>query len=65
MGPPTSASGKLQKVSAAAKVASFSAGIVDSKKPFAVVAEDGAILGEVTPAAVIDLLAGRDREARL
>ena len=65
MGPPTSASGKLQKVNAAAKVASFSAGIVDSKKPFAVVAEDGAILGEVTPAAVIDLLAGRDREARL
>ena len=41
-----------------AKVASFSAGIVSSGKPFAVVNGSGKPMGEVTPEAVIALLAG-------
>jgi glycine betaine/proline transport system ATP-binding protein len=41
-----------------AKIASFSASIVSSQKPFAVVNGTGKPLGEVTPQAVIDLLAG-------
>ena len=43
-----------------AKIASFASEIVAAKRPFAVVDETGAVLGEVTPNAVIDLLAGRD-----
>jgi len=43
-----------------AKIASFASEIVAKKQPFAVVDETGAVLGEVTPNAVIDLLAGRD-----
>ncbi|MDP3896561.1 MAG: glycine betaine/L-proline ABC transporter ATP-binding protein [Mesorhizobium sp.] len=41
-----------------AKIASFSASIISSGKPFAVVNGSGRPLGEVTPQAVIDLLAG-------
>ena len=41
-----------------AKIASFSASIVAAGKPFAVVNGTGKPLGEVTPQAVIDLLAG-------
>jgi len=44
-----------------AKIASFSAGIINAKKPFAVVNGTGKPIGEVTPQAVIDLLAGLDR----
>ncbi|RVA26855.1 glycine betaine/L-proline ABC transporter ATP-binding protein, partial [Mesorhizobium sp. M7A.F.Ca.CA.004.11.2.1] len=44
-----------------AKIASFSAGIVAANKPFAVVNGTGKPIGEVTPQAVIDLLAGIDR----
>ena len=43
-----------------ARVASFSAGIVAAAKPFAVVNGSGKPIGEVTPQAVIDLLAGID-----
>jgi glycine betaine/proline transport system ATP-binding protein len=45
-------------VSPEQRVSSFSAAIVSSGKPFAVVDASGEILGEVTPQAVIALLAG-------
>jgi glycine betaine/proline transport system ATP-binding protein len=48
-------------VSPDAKIASFSASIVASGKPFAVVNGTGKPIGEVTPQAVIGLLAGLDR----
>jgi len=48
-------------VSPEAKIASFSAGIVAAGKPFAVVNGSGKPIGEVTPQAVIDLLAGIER----
>ncbi len=44
-----------------AKIASFSANIVAAGKPFAVVNGTGKPIGEVTPQAVIDLLAGVER----
>lgn len=46
------------KVDAAAKIASFSAEIISADAPFAVIGDRGRIEGEVTPAAVINLLAG-------
>ena len=46
-----------------ARVASFSAQLISAKKPFAVVNGTGKPIGEVTPEAVIDLLAGIDRGA--
>ncbi|UCI07023.1 quaternary amine ABC transporter ATP-binding protein [Mesorhizobium sp. B1-1-8] len=48
-------------VSPEAKIASFSAGIVAAGKPFAVVNGSGKPIGEVTPQAVIELLAGIER----
>jgi len=48
-------------VKAAAKVASFAPELVASELPFAVVDAAGKTVGEVTPKAVIDLLAGRDQ----
>jgi glycine betaine/proline transport system ATP-binding protein len=45
-------------VSSDARVASFAAEIIGAKKPFAVVNGAGTPIGEVTPDAVIDLLAG-------
>ncbi|MDB5523004.1 MAG: glycine betaine/L-proline transporter, ATPase subunit [Rhizobium sp.] len=48
------------KVTPEARIASFSQAIVSSGKPFAVVDNSGQVLGEVTPNAVIDLLAGVD-----
>ena len=47
------------KVDAKAKVETFAADIVGAKLPFAVTDGKGKTLGEVTPQAVIDLLAGR------
>ncbi|MBZ9797440.1 glycine betaine/L-proline ABC transporter ATP-binding protein [Mesorhizobium sp. ES1-4] len=44
-----------------AKISSFSASIVAAGKPFAVVNGTGKPIGEVTPQAVIDLLAGIER----
>lgn len=41
-----------------ARIAQFAAEIVSTGKPFGVRDDDGRILGEVTPKAVIDLLAG-------
>ncbi|MFN0217640.1 MAG: glycine betaine/L-proline ABC transporter ATP-binding protein [Hyphomicrobium sp.] len=51
-------------VNATDKIASFSAKIVGAKKSFVVTSADGKPVGEVTPEAVIDLLADRDRDAR-
>ncbi len=48
-------------VSPDARVASFSAQIIAAKKPFAVVNGSGKPIGEVTPEAVINLLAGINR----
>ena len=53
----------LRKITATAKVASFAADIVAAGRPFAVTDEGGRIIGEVTPAAVINLLAGREASA--
>ena len=47
------------KVEAKAKVETFAADIVGAKLPFAVIDENGKLLGEIAPQAVIDLLAGR------
>jgi glycine betaine/proline transport system ATP-binding protein len=54
------------RVKASDRVASFAAEIVASRKPFAVTDSDGTTVGEVTPEAVINLLAGHEqwREAR-
>ena len=49
------------KVAPDAKIASFAAEIVAAGKPFAVVDGTGKPIGEVTPQAVIDLLAGIER----
>ncbi len=43
-----------------AKIASFAADIVAAATPFAVTDGDGDVVGEVTPQAVINLLAGND-----
>jgi glycine betaine/proline transport system ATP-binding protein len=47
------------KVEAKAKIETFAADIVAAKAPFAVVDGNGALLGEIAPEAVVDLLAGR------
>ena len=44
-----------------ATLASFAADIVGSAQPFAVVEEDGRILGEIWSEQVIEILAGRER----
>ena len=49
------------KVPAKAKLASFAGDIVGSAQPFAVVEEDGRILGEIWSDQVIEILAGRER----
>ena len=48
-------------VKATDKIASFAAAIVGARKPFAVADAERQVVGEVTPDAVIDLLAGRDQ----
>lgn len=52
-----------EKVSAAARIDSFSARIMDPAVPFAVVDADGNVIGEITSAAVTDLLVGKERRA--
>ncbi|MGE0241096.1 MAG: glycine betaine/L-proline ABC transporter ATP-binding protein [Parvibaculaceae bacterium] len=47
------------KVAAKAKIETFAADIVGATAPFAVVDGKGALVGEIAPQAVIDLLAGR------
>lgn len=47
----------VRTIGAAAKVASFAAGIVKANAPFGVVDNAGVVIGQVTPASVIELLA--------
>ncbi|MGE4253504.1 MAG: glycine betaine/L-proline ABC transporter ATP-binding protein [Parvibaculaceae bacterium] len=64
MQPASSSASHDGRVPATAKIASFAPQIVAAKKPFAVVDGNGDTLGEVTPEAVIDLLAGREQAER-
>jgi glycine betaine/proline transport system ATP-binding protein len=64
MEPASTRATSYTKVDAKAKVASFAADIVDSSQPFAVMNASGAIIGEISPRRVIDLLAGKDRDAQ-
>jgi len=57
---PLTANALARSVDARAKVASFAADIVAAGAPFAVAGEDGRPIGQVTPQAVVDLLAGRE-----
>jgi glycine betaine/proline transport system ATP-binding protein len=63
MRPVETADAQSPKVPAKAKLASFAGEIVGADRPFAVVEEDGRILGEIWPAQVIEILAGRERTA--
>jgi glycine betaine/proline transport system ATP-binding protein len=59
------ATAEFTKIKAKAKIADFAADIVDSPHPFAVIDDQGTIIGEVSPRTVIDLLSGKDWEASL
>jgi glycine betaine/proline transport system ATP-binding protein len=59
---PASTSDHGGRVTPEARIASFSQAIVSAGRPFAVVDNSGRVLGEITPNAVIDLLAGVDAE---
>jgi glycine betaine/proline transport system ATP-binding protein len=48
------------KVAASAKLASFAGDLIEADRPFAVVDGEGAVLGEITPRAVIEVLSGRE-----
>jgi glycine betaine/proline transport system ATP-binding protein len=63
MGAATTKSSGLERIPARAKIASFAAAIVDSSEPFAVVGDDGEVIGEISPKSVINLLSGKDRGA--
>jgi glycine betaine/proline transport system ATP-binding protein len=63
MGAATTKSNELERVAARAKIESFAAAIVDSATPFAVVDDNGDVIGEISPRAVINLLSGKDRGA--
>ncbi|MEO8244420.1 MAG: glycine betaine/L-proline ABC transporter ATP-binding protein, partial [bacterium] len=60
MRPASAAAAGYQQVAAKTKIASFAAAIVDSPQPFAVIEDDGTIIGEIIPRMVIDLLSGKD-----
>jgi glycine betaine/proline transport system ATP-binding protein len=55
---PAGSGGHGGSIAPEARISSFSSAIVAAGKPFAVVDDTGRVLGEVTPNAVIDLLAG-------
>jgi len=61
MEPASRAASGYETVEARARIVSFAARIVDSPKPFAVVDGRGAVVGEIAPRAVVDLLAGKER----
>ncbi|MGH6907419.1 MAG: quaternary amine ABC transporter ATP-binding protein [Aestuariivirga sp.] len=61
MVPATAKTAGFKKIAASAKIASFSADIIDSRLPFAVTGGDGEVIGEITSRAVIELLSGKDR----
>jgi glycine betaine/proline transport system ATP-binding protein len=60
MRPASANAATFERVSATAKIESFSARIVDSQHPFAVVDAKGVIIGEIASATVIDLLSGKE-----
>jgi glycine betaine/proline transport system ATP-binding protein len=57
---PATAADFANRIDADAKIATFAADIVTANKPFGVIDESGAIVGQIEPRAVIDLLAGRE-----
>jgi glycine betaine/proline transport system ATP-binding protein len=59
----SAAAKSYRKVDAKAKIASFAAAIVDSSKPFAVTDARGAVIGQITPRAVMDVLSGKERSS--
>ncbi|WP_421695962.1 quaternary amine ABC transporter ATP-binding protein [Aestuariivirga sp.] len=61
--PPSSGAHAYRRVKASAKIESFAPDIVDSLTPFAVEDAEGLVIGEVTPRAVIEVLAGKGRGA--
>ncbi|MFZ1725687.1 MAG: glycine betaine/L-proline ABC transporter ATP-binding protein [Albidovulum sp.] len=63
MGAASVAAADFTSIKAKAKIADFAADIVDSPRPFAVIDDQGTIIGEVNPRTVIDLLSGKDWEA--
>ena len=63
MTPASAAAKNYEKVEAQAKISSFAAVIVDSSKPFAVIDGAGAIVGEISPRTVIDVLSGKERSS--
>jgi len=63
MRPASSEAASYRKVDSKAKIATFAATIVDSVQPYAVVDGDDAIVGEISPRSVIDLLSGKDWES--
>ena len=58
MQPPALTTSYAGRVKTSDKIASFAASIVAAKAPFAVIDDLGHLAGEITPGAVIDLLAG-------
>ena len=58
MRPPALTTSYAGRVKTSDKIASFAASIVAAKAPFAVIDDLGHLAGEITPGAVIDLLAG-------
>jgi glycine betaine/proline transport system ATP-binding protein len=63
MSAPKAGASYAGEVARGARIASFAADIVDCDRPFAVVDEAGGLVGEISAARVIDLLA-RKRELR-
>ena len=59
----SAAAKSYRKIDAKAKIASFAAAIVDSSKPFAVTDAKGAVIGQITPRAVMDVLSGKERSS--
>jgi len=52
------------RVSAETKIEALAAAVIDADGPFAVVDRDDSVIGEITPAAVVAVLVGRDEAAR-
>lgn len=57
---PATAADFSNHIDADTKISTFAADIVTANRPFGVIDESGAIVGQIEPRAVIDLLAGRE-----
>jgi glycine betaine/proline transport system ATP-binding protein len=60
MQPIGAGSNGARRIASDTKIAAFAADIVAARKPYAVTGPGGEVIGQVTPEAVIDLLAGRE-----